>query len=72
MVELKEILLQVLLAVFQTGVGVIIIAPRLLHAVRGEHTTDHQSRAGCGVNVLTGASAFKKTEEGRIYEEKLP
>lgn len=51
-VELDEILLQLLLAVLQTRVDVVVVAARLLHAERCEHPAYHQRRGGCGVNVL--------------------
>lgn len=60
MVEVEERFQQVFLAVFQTGIHVVIITARLLHAKGCKHTTYHQRRAGCGIDVLPRTSGEKK------------
>lgn len=71
MVELEERLLQVLLAVFQPSVNVIVIAARLLHAKRCKHTADQQCGAGCGINVLPRTSGVITREEKMVFKDIL-
>ena len=44
-VEVQEVVLQVLLAVLQRGVRVVVVAVTLVHAERHEHPADHQGGA---------------------------
>lgn len=71
MVKLDERLLKLFLAVFQTSIYVVIIAPRLLHAKRYEHTTYHQSRAGGWISVLPRTSGLTRSKGRRIYRGKI-
>lgn len=45
LIEVQELLVGLLFAVLQAGVGVIVIPPALLHPERGEHTPNKEGGA---------------------------
>lgn len=66
-VEVQEGLVQVLLAVLQTSVHVVVVPPRLLHPEGHEHPADQQRRAGGRVGVLPRTPAATEKWKSKLY-----
>lgn len=53
LIEVQELLVGLLLAVLQAGVGVIVIPSALLHPECCKHASDEKGGARCGEIVFT-------------------
>lgn len=53
LVEVQELLVGLLFAVLQAGVGVIVIPSALLHSKRSEHASNEECGTRCGEIVFT-------------------